>query len=126
MMTIADLILLAERMGVRVLWAKALSAPAMYRHRDRTIWLRDGRSDRATRCSLAHELGHAHYGHEVHGHYAAQERQADAYAAELLITPESYREAERVVGHHLHALANELEVTVALVSAWQRFQRKTA
>lgn len=125
-MTIADLILLAERMGVRVLWARSLSSPAMYRHSDRTIWLLDGRSDRATRCSLAHELGHAHHGHDVHGHYAAQERQADEFAAQLLITPEAYWRAERVVGHHLHALANELDVTTVLVAAWQRCQRKSA
>ena len=122
MMMIAELVLLAESMGVRVRWAQAASMDelAVYEHATRTIWLRDGRADMPTRCSLAHELGHAHYRHEPHGDYRAQERSADEWAARLLVSEDEYRSAERLVGHEVGALARELDVTHRLVIAWRR------
>lgn len=40
------------------------------------------------RSTLAHELGHAHYGHYGHGN-RKQEKQADLWAAKQLISLES-------------------------------------
>ena len=61
MIEIAELVLLAESMGVRVTWGRDMKAPAEYDHRRREIRLAEGRGDCVTRCSLAHELGHAYY-----------------------------------------------------------------
>lgn len=44
--------------------------------------------------TIAHELGHAHYGHDCDSR--ANERQADAYAAGLLVNPEWYAELEAI------------------------------
>lgn len=124
-MNVADLVLLAEGMGVRVRWARPdrMDDLAAYDHRTRTIWLRDGRADMPTRCSLAHEIGHAHYGHRPGGDYRRQERQADEWAALLLVSEDEYRRAERLVGHEVGALARELDVTQRLVLAWRRCRK---
>src|SRR5690606_13237987 len=44
------------------------------------------------RVTIAHELGHAHYGHRCDS--MRNDRQADLYAANLLIDPAAYAEAE--------------------------------
>lgn len=73
------------------------------------------------------ELGHAALGH-VGGcdavRDAKQERQADEYAARLLITSRGFREAERLYGPNEHAIAQHLEVTPALVRVWREMQRR--
>ncbi len=58
-------------------------------------------SARTTRSVLAHELGHAQFGHtpaRVPVIRAQQERQADEWAACRLITPRAYAEAEELRG----------------------------
>lgn len=77
---------------------------------------------------LAHELGHVYHGHDWrHPHDEARdERQADAYAARLLISPLEYAAAERVYGPHLGALAEALHVSVEIVQAWRRTHRSRA
>ncbi|GAA3661980.1 ImmA/IrrE family metallo-endopeptidase [Microbacterium marinilacus] len=79
------------------------------------------------RCVLAHELGHAHYGHRHVGApgalsaaTAAQERQADLYAARLLISADAYERAERL-GSGAEFLADELEVTADLIDAYRQW-----
>jgi len=69
------------------------------------------------RVTLAHELGHWHHGHDwTRDHDEARdERQADQYAARLLISADAYADAESQVGEHLGALARELGVTRRLV-----------
>lgn len=71
---------------------------------------------------LAHELGHVHYGHDWrHPHDRERdERQADNYAARLLISPLEYAAAEYVYGPHAGALAEALQVSTAIISAWRR------
>ena len=54
---------------------------------------------------IAHELGHAAYGHTVSD--AKAERQADEYAARLLITEGDYRRAETMFGQDVDTLAYE-------------------
>ncbi|NKW16884.1 ImmA/IrrE family metallo-endopeptidase [Rhodococcus hoagii] len=95
---------------------------ARYYHSHRVIVLRSGMSAVDTHTALGHELGHAHHGHSCSqdaGTCRKQERQADEYAAQLLITPVEYREAERIYGHHVSGLALHLGVTPRIVRAWQ-------
>lgn len=80
--------------------------------------MRYGLPYRYTRSFIAHELGHAHYGHKVST--PKNERQADSYAAQLLITEEAYRRAEEAYGTNIEKLAYELEVTPSLVIAWRQ------
>lgn len=69
------------------------------------------------RCVLAHELGHAYYGHTVTT--PATEKQADERAADLLIDPGDYARAERM-SDNPDFIAHELDITRRLVRAYQR------
>lgn len=70
-------------------------------------------------ATLAHEVGHHRFGDTCST--PANERRAWEYGAAMLITPAEYMRAECVVGHHIAALALELQVTPKLVEAWQRW-----
>jgi len=69
------------------------------------------------RVTLAHEMGHWHHGHDWSRDHdvARDERQADQYAARLLIGAGDYARAEELCGTHPGALARELGVTRRLV-----------
>jgi Zn-dependent peptidase ImmA (M78 family) len=69
------------------------------------------------RSVLAHELGHAYYDHRCHDDLRC-ERQADAYAAALLIDPGEYAQAE-ALSQDPEFIADELGVPVKLVHAYQ-------
>lgn len=87
----------------------------------RIISLRHGLGEVQARCTLAHELAHHYYGDMpgVDGKRAAfQERRADRWAAERLISTADYELAERLHGPHLGAIAAELGVTRALAEVW--------
>lgn len=93
-----------------------------------TISLRADLPARARRCTLAHELGHAVLDHAVgsdlpHWVVEKQERAADRWAAEQLITENAYRSAEAVLGPHTGAIAAELGVTVHLLKVWRASRR---
>lgn len=68
------------------------------------------------RVTIAHELGHAYYGHD-HSN-PKHERQAEVFAAELLIDPEKYARLERVDPDQ-HRLADDLGVTVELIRTYE-------
>lgn len=68
------------------------------------------------RVTIAHELGHAHYGHRCDS--MRNERQADMYAANLLIDPAVYAAAEDV-NPDQHHIAEELGVTVELIEFFE-------
>ena len=72
------------------------------------------------RCTVAHEAGHWHYGHDWTRDHDRErdEWQADLYAARLLISPAEYALAERLHGPHPGAIAKELDVTRRLVVVW--------
>ncbi|MFC7431022.1 MULTISPECIES: ImmA/IrrE family metallo-endopeptidase [unclassified Agrococcus] len=79
------------------------------------------------RSVIAHELGHAYYGHDCTTERA--EREADRWAADLLVDPEHYALLERE-GADLHAIAESLDVTEDVVDAFrahclQRLGRRT-
>lgn len=87
---------------------------------NRIILIHSGLIERRQREALAHELGHAHYGH-AHGigHSSpVLERQADLYAARLLISPAEYALAE-ALHPHPGAIAKELGISQYLIELWQ-------
>lgn len=67
--------------------------------------------------TVAHELGHAYYGHRCDS--SRNEFQADDYAARLLIDPAEYAATE-AISSDLTYIAEELRVTVELVEFFQR------
>ncbi|MDY0828547.1 ImmA/IrrE family metallo-endopeptidase [Microbacterium sp. BG28] len=69
------------------------------------------------RSVIAHELGHHHHGHTCDSE--ANERQADAYAARLLIDPERYAALCRVSMDH-EFLAEEFGVTVDVIRSFEQ------
>lgn len=68
--------------------------------------------------TIAHELGHAHYGDRCEGDADVEER-ADVYAAQLLIDPNVYAALERQ-GLHQHDIAEELGVSVDALNLWMQ------
>lgn len=68
------------------------------------------------RCTIAHELGHAYYGHRTDSDQ--NERLADTYAAELLIDPVAYAAAEHI-STDVEFLADELCVIPELIEHYR-------
>lgn len=111
--------------GVRVEFRQDIDPrhPGYYCHETRTIELLDGMNRVKTRSVLAHELGHATYGHEpsILEHLnLKQERHADEWAAQFLIDPDEYRLAEEKYGTNTAWIGQELEVLERLVIAYER------
>ncbi|HEY0117546.1 MAG TPA: ImmA/IrrE family metallo-endopeptidase [Cellulomonas sp.] len=116
-----DLLTLAAARGLPVVWRDLGGRNGEYRSSG-LIVLDPRRPAQTQRVTLAHELGHAHYGHRWSDDPRVRERQeaaADRYAANLLITPAAYAAAERLTGCHAGALARELAVTARLVEMWR-------
>lgn len=121
-----DLIDHATAMGLRVKW-RDLGRRSGELHSSGLILLNPRKTMLTQRVTLAHEIGHRHHGHDWTREHdrATDERQADTYAARLLISPTDYALAERLVGHHPGALAKELGVTARLVELWrQSYERR--
>lgn len=92
----------------------------------RTISIRRDLGWVNARCTLAHELGHAICGHDSKAEgwlKNRQEREADIFAANVLIDPSEYKSAELLYGPHPGAIAHELGVTNHLVTVWQNTHR---
>lgn len=117
---VAGLHALASTMGVEVVHHTG-GAPGWYDHARRVISMRRGQSPRQYRSVLAHELGHAHY-RDVptgKGHFdQRQERRADRWAADLLISAVELRAASAWHHGNLPAIADELDVTKHLLAIW--------
>lgn len=90
-------------------------------HATGLVVINDRRPVQAQRITLAHECGHHAHGHDWRERHdrVRDERQADTYAARLLIDPADYHDAERTVGCHPGALARELGVTERLIEMWR-------
>lgn len=115
----------AADLGTSVTLAKIDDDPHLlgyYSSRFRCVVVRAGMRRRLTRWVLAHELGHAFYDHTCTDVYstAANERQADRYAALLLIDPADYARLERI-NDDAHWIADELDVTVEAVDAYRTY-----
>lgn len=90
-------------------------------HSSGLVFINHTKSLLTQRVTLAHECGHWVLGHDWtndHDH-ARDERDADTYAARLLISPEAYAAAEALVGPHDGAIARELVVTADLLPLWR-------
>lgn len=121
---------LAAGMGIRVDdtpvptdWPNGLWLPDQQR-----IILRHDMDWVTRRCTLAHELGHAHHRHALTGidHMDNRmERQADAFAALMLIGARAYAAAEREIGPTIGALAHALDVTPHLIRVWRGHHERT-
>lgn len=111
-----DLFELARRSGIKVVWRDMGRRHGEYRQG--TITLNPDRTQEVQRIVLAHELGHAalrHRGTDDPGLTARQEREADRFAAMLLVGPEEHRRAEEMYGPHPGAVAAELGVPARFV-----------
>lgn len=87
------------------------------------ILLAEGLGHVGQLCTLAHELGHAHYGHApgMGGWWSArQERQADRWAARLLVSSVEYGAVEYLHGPDTSGMAHELGVTRHVVEVWRK------
>lgn len=113
----------ADALNVCVEYAPLRTRNGEYRDDLKRIRLREGMSERLARWTLAHELGHATYGHRpnMFGQSdARQERQADEWAALHLIDLEQYREVEELRDGHIASMAHDLGVVTNGVEAYQR------
>lgn len=110
----------AEALGLRVVW-RDLGRRNGELTSAGVVLLNPRKSALTQRVTLAHECGHHWHGHDwtrTHDR-SRDERQADVYAARLLISPMEYASAESLVGPHAGALARELGVTAHLVELWR-------
>lgn len=114
--TTTDLILHAEDMGARVVWARDLPERGRWVDGAGVILLRHGMTERRTVSTLAHELAHHYYRDGIQT--PAVERRAWRWAARLLVPPEDYARAEQ---YHPApgAIAQHLGVTVEIIYALQ-------
>ncbi len=118
-----DLIRHAATLGASVHFAHIDDDPDLlgyYSPMFHRIVVRLGMTRAQRRWILAHEIGHAFYGHACHGSrtYDRAERQADKYAAELLIDPAEYARLEQLNADQ-HWLAEEFGVSVDCIFAYE-------
>lgn len=117
---------LAEELGLHVTERRGAKRGGFHAG-SRTIRINPGQSERTTRSVLAHEIAHAIFEDRPSPYgpvRAKQERRADEWAANYLITPDAYAAAEQHRGVHAASLAFELGVTVELVEAYQRLLQR--
>ncbi|CAB0586183.1 MULTISPECIES: ImmA/IrrE family metallo-endopeptidase [Corynebacterium] len=109
---------LAHTMGITVIETSKLGSTlnACFHPPTQTIFIKIGLDPVTRRCAIAHELGHAHYGHNCSTPGA--ERQADEWAAQQLLDVGDVE----VVGWECEgsaaAMAAELGVTPHLLVLW--------
>ncbi|CAB0533192.1 ImmA/IrrE family metallo-endopeptidase [Corynebacterium diphtheriae] len=109
---------LAHNMGITVIETSKLGSTlnACFHPPTQTIFIKIGLDPVTRRCAIAHELGHAHYGHDCSTPGA--ERQADEWAAQQLLDVGDVE----VVGWECEgsaaAMAAELGVTPHLLVLW--------
>lgn len=106
----------AKDLGVRII-SHTGGRRGYYDEKTRTISLRADLEGRYYRCTLAHELAHAMFGHDRcnEAHY---ERKADEWAAGILISASAYQFEETVHGPNHSLIAYELDVTEHMLSVW--------
>lgn len=115
----------ADSQGVRVFFLP-LDEVNGFVNADRAVVINSRLSERKQRVVLAHELGHLYHGHDwrLAHDQERDERQADIYAALILIDPVEYALAERIYDGCLGSIANELGVTRRLVELWRTSRAK--
>lgn len=113
------LLAMAARAGLEV---HAIEMPSgdlgYYAHDERRIYFNLRCTPAERRSVVAHELGHARYAHTCDD--AADDRQADIFAATLLVDPDAYADLEQI-DHHVEWIAEELNVTVEVVNDYRHY-----
>lgn len=121
-MTADDLLTYAQAHGLRVI-ERPLPGTlcGLYDDATRTIYLHDRLNGRQRRCTLLHELIHAHYhdGPRTGPYGAREERRTRRLTASTLICMEAYRQAEALYEGDVYRMACELEVTVQVLRDYQ-------
>lgn len=113
------LLSIAAEHGVNIKIATLASGVrGFYCKDDNTIYLSRRLTLIEQRCTLAHELGHAYFGHDCSTDW--NENQANDFAARILILPREYAAAE-YCSTDPEYLADELAVTVEMVSYYQQY-----
>lgn len=86
-----------------------------------TIYLHDRLNARQKRCTLLHELIHAHYhdGPRTGPYGAREERRTRRLTASKLISMPEYRLAEQIYDGDVYRMACELDVTVQVLRDYQ-------
>lgn len=118
-----DLIHHAATLGAEVHFAHIDDDPELLGYflpMHKRIVVRLGMTYVQSRWVLGHECGHAYYNHKCKGMHVrdAAERQANAYAARLLIDPDEYARLERI-NPDQHWLAEEFSVSVEGIFAYE-------
>ncbi|WP_382307367.1 ImmA/IrrE family metallo-endopeptidase [Herbiconiux sp. UC225_62] len=112
----------ALRLGIRIHLAHLNEIEpgllGFYDHDDSAIYVEIGLTRAERREVIAHELGHAKYCHTCES--ATGERQANRYAASLLVDPDAYARAESI-SHDVAFIAEELDVTPQIVLDYQHY-----
>lgn len=111
---------LIDDAGIRIVETGRLSSDlnACYHEPSQTIVIRWGLDPVTRRCAIAHELGHAYYGHDCSSQRA--EREADEWAAKQLLTVDMVETAGASCDGAPSLIASELGVTPGLLSTWMR------
>ncbi len=121
-MTADDLLSYAQAHGLRVV-ERPLPGTlcGLYDDNARTIYLHDHLNGRQRRCTLLHELIHAHYhdGPRTGLYGAREERRTRRLTASILISVPEYRLAEQVYDGDAYRMACELDVTVQVLRDYQ-------
>ncbi|MBG9260218.1 ImmA/IrrE family metallo-endopeptidase [Corynebacterium belfantii] len=109
---------LAHTMGITVIETSKLGSTlnACFHPPTQTIFIKIGLDPVTRRCAIAHELGHAHYGHDCSTPGA--ERQADEWAAQQLLDVGDVEVVGWECGGSAAAMAAELGVTPHLLVLW--------
>lgn len=112
-----ELIHLAARHGLSI-HASRLDddVRGYYSPSERRIYFDLSLTPNERRATIAHELGHHHHGHDCSTD--AAERQADVYAALVLIHPDEYAAVARHTRDR-EAIADELGVTADVIEAYE-------
>ena len=121
-MTVDDLLAYAQGRGLRVTECPLPgSLCGLYDDTTRTIYLHDRLNHRQRRCTLLHELIHAHYHDQGrNGPYGArEERRTRRLTASTLIGLPEYRLAEQLYDGDVYRMACELDVTVQVLRDYQ-------
>ena len=120
------LIDLAHAYGICIYWRPlSRGRRGLWDASTRSIWIDPRLSGRATRSLLAHELGHAALGH-IGPQPEFREREAWEWAARYLIHPCDYADAEAVHGPHRGALAEALDLSREVITAYRRTLERIA
>ncbi len=111
---------LAQTIGVNVVESNKLGSflNACFHKSTQTIIVRRSLDPATRKCAIAHELGHAHYGHDCSS--PRTKREADESAARLLVDYHNMEQIAYEFGWPPPEICAELGVTPVLFEVWNR------